>query len=155
MTTSDDKRFAKDVAKQLERRRTRRRLLLLLSLAAAIALAITYLTCGRGWGLGGKGKGDGAGPGPGSGGTPLVDAGPSRCAIRVTGDGLTVNGTPTTATAAVATCKATTGADVVVTGDARQGDWDELRAAFQAVGVKIYIRGEQWDGNASDAGSAP
>ena len=140
MTTSDDKRFAKDVAKQLERRRTRRRLLLLLSLAAAIALAITYLTCGRGWGLGGKGKGDGAGPGPGSGGTPLVDAGPSRCAIRVTADGLTVNGTPATPTAAVATCKATTGADVVVTGDARQGDWDELRAALEAANVPIFTK---------------
>ena len=38
---------------------------------------------------------------------------------------------------------------VTVTGDARQGDWDELRAALQAVGVKIYIRGQLWDGSAA------
>lgn len=138
MPTPDDRRFSKDVAKQLDRRRMRRRLLLLTVLAAAIALAVTYLTCGRGWGLGGKGEG--SGPGPGSGAGVTVDAGPNRCAVRVTGTGITVDGAPATREQAVARCKATTGADVVVTGDARQGDWDELRAALEAADVPVFTK---------------
>ena len=41
---------------------------------------------------------------------------------------------------AVTKCKKTSGADVVVTGDARQGDWDELRAALEAAGVAVYVK---------------
>jgi len=49
---------------------------------------------------------------------------------------ITVDGKPMSRDDAVAACKATTGADVVVTGDAREGDWQELRAALEAAGVK-------------------
>jgi hypothetical protein len=134
--TSPDKKLAKDIATHLDRRRTRRRLVVLLLLAAAVVVAVLYLTCGRGWGIGGKGKGKGEGPGS----AVAVDAGPRRCVIRITGAGLTLDGKPATREAAVAACRATTGADVVVTGDARQGDWDELRAALEAANIAIYKR---------------
>ncbi len=139
MTQPNDNHFAKSVAKQLDRRRMRRRLVLLALFVGAIALAITYLTCGRGWGVGGAGKGEGSGPGPGSGAV-RADAGPNRCSIRVSADGILVDGAPATREAAVATCSATTGADVVVTGDARQGDWDALRTALEAANVPIFTK---------------
>jgi hypothetical protein len=140
MTEPNNKQFAKDVAKQLDRRRMRRKLVLLALLVAALVLAITYLTCGRGWGVGGAGKGEGSGPGSGSGTIARADAGPNRCSIRVTADGILVDGAPATREAAVATCKATSGADVVVTGDARQGDWDALRADLEAASVPIFTK---------------
>lgn len=136
--TTNDNQFAKDVAKQLDRRRMRRRLFTVGLFVAAIALAITYLTCGRGWGVGGAGKGEGSGPGPGSG--AAVDKGPPRCAIRVTAAGILLDGKPATRQEVVAMCKATTGADVVITGDARQGDWDELRAALEAAKIPIFTK---------------
>ena len=120
--------FAKDVAKQLERRQRRRKLIVYGVWLIAVVLAVAYLRCGRGWGLGGKG-GDGGG----------VSAGSSahRCAIRVTANGIVVDGKPATRAAAVAAC--TTGADVVVTGDARQGDWDELRDALHAANIDVVV----------------
>lgn len=137
-----DKKLATEVAKQLDRRRFRRRMLLLGAIGAAIVLAITYLTCGQGFGLGGKGKGkgEGSGAGSGSGVAAIVDAAPARCAVRVHAKGITVDGKDVTPEQAVAACKATTGADVVVTGDARQGDWDALRAALEAAGVTVYTK---------------
>ncbi len=136
--TKNDSQFAKDVARQLDRRRMRRRLLVIGLFVAAIALAITFLTCGRGWGVGGAGKGAGSGKGPGSG--SAVDKGPPRCAIRVTGAGILLGGKPATRQEAVAMCKGTTGADVVITGDARQGDWDELRAALEAAKIPVFTK---------------
>jgi len=135
--TEPNKQLAKDVAKQLDRRRMRRKLVLFALFVVVIALAVTYLTCGRGWGIGGAGKGEGSGS---SGSAVVRDAGPNRCSLRVTADGIFVDGAPATREAAVATCKATTGADVVVTGDARQGDWDALRAALEAAGVPIFTK---------------
>ena len=67
--------------------------------------------------------------------------GPKRCVVRVTGRGITVDGTEMTREAAVAACKQTDGALVTVTGDARQGDWDELRAALEAAGVQLFMKG--------------
>jgi hypothetical protein len=136
-TRADDKQLAKDVAKQLDRRRLRRRVLFLAAFVGAIVIAVLYLTCGRGWGIGGAGKGEGSGPGTA---TPVTDAGPRRCAIRVTATGLVVDGKPATRDVAVTTCKGTDGADVVITGDARQGDWDDLRAALEAAGVPIFTK---------------
>ena len=49
-------------------------------------------------------------------------------------------GKPATRTKAVAACKSTTGADVIVTGDAREGDWRDLRTALEAAHVPIYAR---------------
>ena len=135
--------FAKDVAKQLERRARRRKLITLAIVAALVALAISYMQCGSGFGLGGgKGKGKG---GEGSGISKSNE--PARCTIRVTAEGIFVDGTKKSRDEAVAHCKKTDGAMVTVTGDARQGDWDELRAALEAVGVKIYLRGQLWDGS--------
>ncbi len=137
---SNDNQFAKNVAKQLDRRRMRRKLVLLGLFVAVIALAVTFLTCGRGWGVGGAGKDEGSGPGPGSGAEAHTDAGHKRCSIRITADDIVVDGASATRAAAVAVCKATTGADVVVTGDARQGDWDALRIDLEAAKVPIYMK---------------
>ncbi|MFN0246149.1 MAG: hypothetical protein ACKV2T_04530 [Kofleriaceae bacterium] len=128
---------AKSIAKQLDRRQMRRRLLFLALVVGAIIAAITFLTCGQGFGLGGKGKGSGAASGSGPGSALTVDAGPKRCAIRIAAAGSTVDGQPATVEQIVAACKSTTGADVTVTGDARQGDWDTLRAALEAAEVAI------------------
>lgn len=126
--------FAKDVAKQLDRRHRRRRLVFLSAVAAIVLLAVMYVRFGGGWGIGG-----GASGGLGAS-KPAAPAGPRRCAVRVTATGITVDGRPATRDVAVAACKATTGADVVVTGDAREGDWDDLRAAFDAAHVVVYQR---------------
>lgn len=133
-----DKRFAKDVATHLDRKRTGRRVVALTGLAGAAALAIMYLRCGKDFGLGTLLDEPGAGTATAT--QAAVDAGATRCAIRVTADGVTVNGAPATIDAAVAACKATPGADVVVTGDARQGDWDALRAALEGAGVAIFAK---------------
>lgn len=123
--------FAKDVAKQLDRRQRRRKLVVLGGWVAVVVLAALYLRCGRGWGLGGKG-GDGSGTATGG---PVE----RRCAIRVTHAGVAVDGKPMAKVAAVAACAATHGADVVVTGDAREGDWNELRLALVDAKVPIFL----------------
>jgi hypothetical protein len=127
-----DPRFARDVAKHLDRRRMRRRVLAWSALLAAVAAGALYLRCGAGFGLGGAGEG----PGPGS---PRPLTAPRRCAIRVAAGGITVDGKPMLRDDAVAACKATAGADVVVTGDARQGDWNDLRAALRIAGVSNIV----------------
>jgi hypothetical protein len=143
---SSRKKLAKDVASEIESRRRRRKLLLLAIWIALIVAAALYLRCGRGWGLGGgKGAGNGSGSGIGSGSALVPALQPARCTIRVAADGITVDGVKKTRDEAVAACKKTEGAMVTVTGDARQGDWDELRAALEAVGVKIFMRGQVSD----------
>ncbi len=126
--------LAKDVAKELDRRRRRRRLIFAAVWAALIALALVYVRCGGSWGLGGRGSG------AGSGAVAASDAGPHRCAIRVAANGVTVDGRAATREAAVATCRSAGGADVVVTGDAREGDWAALRAALEAAKVPVFVR---------------
>jgi hypothetical protein len=128
--------LARDVAKQIARGQRRRRLLFLALLVALIVLAVMYIRFGGGLGFGGDGKGDGEG----SGTAPTVDAGPARCAIRVTAAGVAVDGKPATQAEAVERCRTTTGADVIVTGDARHGDWDALRAALEEAKIPIYTR---------------
>lgn len=151
-----DRRGARDVAKHLDRRRMRRKLLFWAALVGAIVLAALYLTCGRGWGLGGKGKGagSGAGSGPGSAAPLLsvVDAGPRRCEVRIAASGIAVDGKPATVAEAVTACKAGTSAEVLVTGGARQGDWEDLKAAFDGAGIQI-LRVEP-KGSGSGSGGA-
>ncbi len=132
---SGDRQFARDVAKQIDRRRVRRKVTLWTMVLALIAAAAMYLRCGSGFGLGGGGQG------PGEPGAPrtLTDNHPRRCALRVTASGITVNGKPALRDDAVAACLAATGADVVVTGDARQGDWEDLRSALEVAGVKDIV----------------
>jgi hypothetical protein len=126
--------FADDVARALHRRMRRRRLALFATAAAVIALALYFVTCGHGFGLGGPGKGSGVAP------APTSDAGPRRCIVKVTAAGYLVDGNAAPRDVVVTTCAATTGAEVTVTGDARQGDWDELRAALQAAHVAVFIK---------------
>lgn len=132
-------KLAKDVATELDRRRRGRRLAFLTLCAAAIAAAVLYLRCGHGWGIGGKGATEEARNEPGSGSAEATA--PKRCTVRVSSEGITVDGKLMTRDEAVAACKQTEGALVTVTGDARQGDWDELEAALDAEHVPIFTRG--------------
>jgi hypothetical protein len=129
-----DKPTAKAVAKELDRIHRRRRLAILGGWAVLVILAALYLRCGRGWGLGG-GNGSGAGSGSGAANAPAV---PHHCQVRVTAKGLELEGKPSTQGTIVASCPQ--GADVVVTGDARQGDWDALKAALDAAHVPVFVR---------------
>jgi hypothetical protein len=143
-----DKQFTRDVAKQLDRRRIRRRMTLWSALLGLIVAAAAYLRCGSGFGLG-------TGTGNGNDGNSAVRpvAGPQRCAVRVGPSGITVDGKPMSRDQAVDACKATTGVDVVVTGDAREGDWQELHAALVSAGVQdIRVRERAAPGGS--AGSA-
>jgi hypothetical protein len=70
---------------------------------------------------------------------------PQRCMVRVTADAITVDGMTLARDAAVERCKRAAAATVAIE-DGGEPAWRELRAALQAVGVKIYVRGELWDG---------
>jgi hypothetical protein len=133
--------LARDVASELDSRRRRRKVSFYALLVAAIAAAVMYLRCGSGWGLGGTGKGDGKGPGAGPGSAQTQ--GPKRCVVRVAASGITVDGKEMKRDEAVAACKQTEGALITVTGDARQGDWDELKAALEQAKVPIFTRGDR------------
>jgi hypothetical protein len=127
------KDFADDVARALHRRMRRRRFVMFGAAAAIIAFAVYFVTCGHGFGLGGTGKGSGVA-------AASADAGPRRCIVRVTASGYVLDGKPAARQAVVTACRATTGAEVTVTGDARQGDWDDLRAALEAAHVAILVK---------------
>jgi hypothetical protein len=126
MTDLDHKRLAKE----LDRRRMRRRLLALTTLLAAAIAAAMYLRCGSGFGTGGKGPGEG-----GTTKTVTTSDAAVRCQLRLTATGITVDGKAATREEAIAACKSKTGADVLITGDSRQGDWDELRGALDRNGA--------------------
>ena len=134
------------------RTRRARRLVLGGGAAALVVLLLLYARCRGGLGLGGGGSpGTPAPPAtaahadaapaqaaPADAGT---DAAPPRCQLRVDGDGVALDGTPASIDRAVAACKAAGAADVLVTGDAVQGQWDRLRAALDGAGVKTFVRG--------------
>ena len=130
---------AKEVAKHLDRRQQRRKLVVGTTFVGLAVLAALYLRCGHGWGLGGTGSGNGTGAGSGSA-VATADAGPKRCQIRVEPKQILVDGAPHTRDQAVAICRHTAGADVVVTGDARHGDWEDLRAALEAAKVDVLLK---------------
>lgn len=126
----NDRQFARDVARQLDRRRGRRRRTLGAALVALIGAAALYLRFGTGFGIGlGGGNGDGD-----TGRRSL--AGPQRCQIRLSAGGITVRGQARSRDEAVAACRAAAGADVFVTGDARHGDREDLLAALRAAHVQ-------------------
>ena len=133
MTDVDHKKLAKEI----DRRRVRRRLIVLLGALGAAIAALFYVRCGSGWGTGGKGPGEG---GTTRGVAVVPSDASARCAVRLAASGLTVDGKPATREEAIAACKRTTGADVLITGDARQGDWDELRTALEAAGIPYFTR---------------
>lgn len=128
------KDLTKDVAKELERRKRRRRIIALAVWIAAIVAAVLYLRCGSGWGTGGAG--------PGSGGK---QAGPNqvdpnkRCQLKVDAAGIVLGKQRTNREAAIEACKGTVGAEVTVTGDAREGDWAQLRAMLTAAHIDVIV----------------
>ena len=114
----------------------KRGLLVWAAIAGLIALAIMYWRCGGGFGIG-AGDGVGAGEGTGEGtAQPVIDPGVKRCQLRLAAAGITVDGKAMSQAEAVAACKKAGGAEIVVTGDARQGDWDKLRSALDEAGVR-------------------
>ena len=113
------------------------RVIVFLLIAALIAVLVYLRSCGPD---AGTGEGTLVAPAPDAAIAVVIDAGPLRCAVRVTSEGLVLDGAPADREAVIERCKATTGADVIVTGDARQGDWDALREALGAAGVEIYTR---------------
>jgi hypothetical protein len=149
---------ARSAGERLQRRGRIFRILFWAAAIAAIVLAILFVRCGGGWGLGlggGKGRGVATGKGDGEGtgkARPAADRAPLRCQVRVDGTGLSLDGKPSSIPAAVTACKATAGADVLVAGDARQGTWDELRAALDAAGIPSLVRGAVTTPPAADAG---
>lgn len=140
MTTAREVESA--VARVLRRRR-RRRLLFGAAAIAALVLAALLVRCGGGFGFGGGhglGRGDGHGTGSGTGRGPAsAPPTPARCHLRLDARGPSIDGRAVTVPEAVAACRG--GADVIVTGDARQGAWDELAAALRAAGVATAVRG--------------
>lgn len=160
MTTS--KQQAKEIARALDRRKRIRWLLLIALLVAIGALAIGYLKCGPGFGLGGGGglglgKGEGSGSGTSTATVPsasisaMVDAGLRRCSVRVSARGILLEGETSTVESVVASCKKAGTAEVVVTGDARQGDWDALRTALENERIRTFVSGTP-SAASSDAG---
>jgi hypothetical protein len=131
---SHDRQFARDVAKQLDRRQTRRRLTRWTALLALVIAAAGYLRFGGGLGM--LGLGGGAGD-RGEERQPL--AGPQRCAIRISASDITVNGRPMSRDAAIAACKVAPGVDIFPTGDVRHGDVEALETAVQAAGAKDVV----------------
>ena len=132
---SHDRKFARDVARHLDRRRTRRRLTLWSALVALVIAGVAYLRLGGGLGqlgLGGGHTGDGD-----EERRPL--AGPQRCRIRVSASEITLDGHPTSRDAAIATCKTAPGVDIFPTGDARHGEPAELDAALKAAGARDVV----------------
>ncbi len=117
------------------------RLLVVGLFIAAAVLAFLYLQCFGGWGVGGKGKGEGEGKGSARPALTVRDAGVPRCQLRVDSQGISVNGSAGDVAAALAACKKAGAADVVVTGAARQGQWDALKSALEGAGVQSFVHG--------------
>ena len=129
-----DRAFVRDVAKQIDRRRVRRRLTLWTALLALVTAAAFYLRCGGSLGFMGLGNG-----GAGDDDSPRSVAAPSRCTIRVSATGLTIDGQPRSREEAIAACKDAPGSDVVPTGDVRHGDLEALGAALKAAGARNVV----------------
>ena len=127
-----------------------RKLIVLAALVALVVLAATYVTCGHGFGLGGgggTGLSPGSGKGTGGSATTAEKRSPApRCQVRVDATGIHVDGKDVDQAGAVAACKPSGAADVLVTGDAVQGTWDALRGALDAAGVATYVLAASADG---------
>ena len=131
--SAPDRAFVRDVAKQIDRRRTRRRLTLWTALLALVAAAAGYLRCGGS--LGFMGLGNGAGDDD----SPHQVGAPSRCTIRVSATGFQIDGQRKSRDEAIAACKDAPGVDVVPTGDVRHGDLESLGSALKAAGARNVV----------------
>jgi hypothetical protein len=133
--------FAKDVARELDKRQRRRKLMLLLVWGALIVAAVLYLRCGRGWGLGGGGDGSGGSAAIGSSTSAATSTGTGdkRCQVRVSADGVALDGKPATGKQIISACKSV---DVIVTGDAQEGAWKQLCLALDAAHLSMIMRSD-------------
>jgi hypothetical protein len=131
-TRPPDRQFARDVAKQIDRRRVRRRVTVWSALLALIAAGAAYLRCGGGLGLGGGGLGLG-----GAGDAPAHQAAaPARCAIRVAAEGILVDSKPRSRDEAIAACRSAARVDIYPTGDVPHREPQALGAALRAAGAR-------------------
>lgn len=64
-----------------------------------------------------------------------------RCVLRLSAGGMFVDGERASREDAIAQCKRTSGAIVVIEGGAPSGAWDATRAALEHEGVWFYVRG--------------
>lgn len=123
-------------------RRSRSRWALRGALAGLVAAAIAVLRCAPGIGLGGGGEGSEEQVAKE---TPEPVPAALRCQLRLDRGGLwllTATGqTAATIEQALAACRTAGGADVVLTGEAKQGSWEELRSALEAAKVPAFVRG--------------
>lgn len=104
--------------------------------AALVALAVWLGWCGRGYFLGGGDPGLGVEeqqPRPAT-----ADAAPARCVLRVDSQGITVAGDRVDLPTAIARCQPSGEAELTVTGDARFGTADDLRAALERANIRVY-----------------
>ena len=142
--------LAKDVAKELEARARRRKLIMLAVWIALVVAAVMYLRCGQGWGTGGSGSGNGQG-------IVAPDHAKQRCQVRLDGKGVTLDGSAMSKERAVELCaRRGGGAEVTVTGDAREGDWAQMRGMLGAARVDIVVHQPQpgsGSGSSVSAGS--
>jgi len=132
------------------------RLTILAALAVLAVVLFPWTRCRGMFGLGGEGGNSEEStqrprPVASSGTGTSVDAGIPRCELRLDAAGLHLSGRPATHDAVLAGCRTAGAADVVVTGDAAQGAWDELRALLAGAGIKAYVRGAP-DTPAADGG---
>jgi hypothetical protein len=119
---------------------------MVLALGAAIAAAFIFLfQCDGGLGV----VGDGAEWAREKAGIARPDAAPAagdaaaaaaRCQLRLDPSGLSIDGEPAEIEDAVDACAASGAADLVVTGDARYGEFEALSEALDAAGVDVYVR---------------
>ena len=135
--------MTRSAPERLSRRDRLRRALFWIAVGAALVLALVLVQCGGGFGLGGGG-GSGVGGGrraigtsDGSGSGAAIP----RCALRVDATGIALDDRAVSIADAVAACHRAGGAEVLVTGDARQGTWDALRAALDAAAIAFHTRG--------------
>lgn len=131
--------------------------IVLLAAAALIAgLILGWKYCGRG----GGGKGVGGGGGIGTGGGTATGVGPGdktgtgskagdatgsssgrlgRCQLRIDETGLSRDGKPITREKAVEVCTPLGDAEIQVIGTTRYGDFEELKKALEAKGVRVFV----------------
>lgn len=123
-------------------RRSRSRWALRGALAGLVAAAIAVLRCAPGIGLGGGGEGSEEQVAKE---TPEPAPAALRCQLRLDAAGLwllaATGQTQVSQEQAVSACRTSGGADVVVTGDAKQGSWEALRSALEAAKVPAFVRG--------------
>ena len=125
---------AKDVAKEIERRARRRKLAMLGVWVALVVAAVLYLRCGQGWGTGGTGSGTSTST------STSTSTNKKRCQLKLGSSGVMLDGKTMSREGAVEQCaRAGGGAEVTVTGDAREGDWSALRGMLSAAHVDIVV----------------